>query len=75
MIGWLDGLVGSLPGDLNLYQALRRPQARSGALGAGAPARARSPPEFSCCRVAAACRGGGVALRRSGTVYVEARLG
>ena len=28
MIGWLDGLVGALPGDLDLYQALRRPEAR-----------------------------------------------
>ena len=34
MIGWLDGLVGSLPGRLNLYQALRRPQARSVKMGA-----------------------------------------
>ena len=35
VIGWLDGLVGSLPGRPSLYQALRRPEARSGALSAG----------------------------------------
>ena len=29
VIGWLDGLVGMLPGDLRLYQALRRPEARN----------------------------------------------
>jgi SAM-dependent methyltransferase len=34
VIGWLDGLVGSLPGDLRLYQALRQPGARSGPLAA-----------------------------------------
>ena len=28
VIGWLDGLVGSLPGDPDLYQALRRPAGR-----------------------------------------------
>ena len=35
VIGWLDGLVGSLPGGLNLYQALRRPEARSVPLDRG----------------------------------------
>jgi SAM-dependent methyltransferase len=72
-IGWLDGLVGSLPGGLNLYQALRRPPAqsapqrrgrRAAALGAGA----------LLAPVALACAGVEVALRRSATVYVEARL-
>ena len=29
MIGWLDGLVGKLPGASSLYQSLRRRQAQS----------------------------------------------
>jgi SAM-dependent methyltransferase len=71
-IGWLDGLVGALPGDLDLYQALRRREARSvpmnrrrraATLAAGA---LLAPVAL----VAAAVE---VALRRSGTVYVEAR--
>src|SRR5262249_24923580 len=32
VIGWLDGLVGALPGNLHLYQALRRAPARSMAM-------------------------------------------
>ena len=32
-IGWLDGLVGSLPGKLHFYEALRRGPARGRALG------------------------------------------
>jgi SAM-dependent methyltransferase len=72
VIGWLDGLVGTLPGGLDLYQALRRAGARDvaltrrqrlGSIAAGVlllPAAA----------VLAAVE---VALRRSGTVYVEAR--
>ncbi len=35
MIGWLDGLVGTLPGNLRLYQALRQPSARSAAMPGG----------------------------------------
>ena len=72
VVGWLDGLVGRLPGDLDLYQALRRPDARSRAsstaqrLGAIAAGVALLP-------VAAICAALEVALGRSGTVYVEAR--
>ena len=73
-IGWLDGLVGALPGGLDLYQALRRPGARSAPLSRG-----RRVGSVGCGRAAAAgrARGAGVevALRRSGTVYVEARRG
>ena len=72
VVGWLDGLVGRLPGDLDLYQALRRPDARSrtsstaqrlGAIAAG----------VALLPVAAICAALEVALGRSGTVYVEAR--
>lgn len=72
VIGWLDGLVGTLPGDLRLYQALRRPEARSGPLS---PARrvGAIAAAIALLPVAVACAALEVGLRRSGTVYVEAR--
>ena len=74
VIGWLDGLVGSLPGDLRLYQTLRHPAARS------APVSDRERAQTLVAGVgllplAAACAGVEIALRRGGTVYVEARRG
>ena len=72
VIGWLDGLVRTLPWDLHLYQALRRAGARSApmsrrrrlaALAAGAV----------LLPVAAILSLGEIALRRAGTVYVEGR--
>jgi len=74
VIGWLDGLVGSLPGDLRLYQTLRHPAARS------APVSDRERAQTLAAGVgllplAAACAGVEIALRRGGTVYVEARRG
>jgi SAM-dependent methyltransferase len=74
VIGWLDGLVGSLPGGLNLYQALRRPQARSVPLGA-LRRLASIAAGVLLLPVAAAAAAAEIALRRSGTVYVEARHG
>jgi hypothetical protein len=73
VIGWVDGLVGELPGHPSLYQALRRPEARSRALS---PARraatlAAGVLLLPVALVAAALE---VTLKRSGTVYVEARL-
>jgi SAM-dependent methyltransferase len=74
VFGWLHGLVGSLPGHPDLYDAIRRPEARS---------RPRSKSE----RVATLAAGTllaplaivasivEIALGRSGTVYVEARRG
>ena len=73
VIGWLDGLVGMLPGRLRLYQALRRPEARSGALSAGRRAAALAAGVL----LLPLAMGGAaieVVLRRSGTVYMEARL-
>ena len=72
VFGWLHGLVGLLPGHPSLYDAIRRPQARSAAMSASqrwlvlaaavlllAPAALASLVE--------------VALGRGGTIYVEAR--
>ncbi len=72
MFGWLHGLVGALPGQVDLYDAIRRPEARrtqlSGParLGALAAAAAMLP-------LAAVAAGTEAAIRRGGTVYVEAR--
>lgn len=72
VFGWLDGLVGALPGHPSLYDAIRRPAARFRPLSRGrrlfvlAAAVLLAPIAF----FAAAAE---VALRRGGTVYVEAR--
>jgi SAM-dependent methyltransferase len=72
VIGWLHGLVGLLPGGLDLYQALRRPEARSRPLAPGVriAALAAAVVLLPVALLAAALE---VALRRAGTVYVEAR--
>lgn len=72
VIGWLHGLVGLLPGDLRLYQALRRPEARDRPLSAGRRAAALAAGVL-LLPVAVAASTLEIALRRSGTVYVEAR--
>lgn len=74
VIGWLDGLVGSLPGGLDLYQALRRAGARSAGLTRTQRA-ASLAAGVVLAPVAVAAAGVEVALGRSGTVYVEARRG
>jgi SAM-dependent methyltransferase len=71
-IGWLDGLVGMLPGGLRLYQALRRPEARSAPMTA-AQRGAALAAGLALLPIALVCSGVEVALRRPGTVYVEAR--
>jgi SAM-dependent methyltransferase len=72
LIGWLQGMVGLLPGHPDLYQAIRREGARGVeqsrakrtlAIGAGIVA-----TPFAA--VAAAAE---IARRRAGTVYIEAR--
>ncbi len=74
VIGWLDGMVGRLPGELDLYASLRRDSARAGRvsrtrrLGAIAAGIALYPIALVCAAVE-------VAARRSGTLYVEARKG
>jgi SAM-dependent methyltransferase len=71
-IGWLDGLVGALPGGLNLYQSLRRAPARNVELSAGTRA-ASLAAGVVLAPLAAVLAGIEVALRRSGSIYVEAR--
>jgi SAM-dependent methyltransferase len=73
VIGWLDGLVGSLSGGLRLYDALRRPDARSAPLGPGRRAGAIAAGVL-LAPVAVALAAVEAALGRAGTVYVEARL-
>jgi len=74
VIGWVAGLVSSLPGGLDLYQAVRRPDARMApmstvkrwlSIAAG----------VVLLPVAIAGSAVEVMLRRAGTVYVEARIG
>jgi hypothetical protein len=74
VIGWLDGLVGTLPGDLRLYQALRRQAARDRPV----PPRRRAAAVAAgvlLWPVALVCAGTEVVAGRPGTIYVEARRG
>ena len=74
VIGWLHGLVGALPLGLDLYASLRRPDARSEPV----PTRRRLAAVAAgvlLLPLAAACSAFEVALRRGGTVYVEAVRG
>jgi SAM-dependent methyltransferase len=74
VFGWLHGIVGSLPGHPDLYDAIRRPEARRGAMpvperAATLVAGALALPISTACALLEA------SLRRGGTVYVEARRG
>ena len=73
VFGWLHGFVGWLPRKPDLYDAIRRPEAR----------RAPMQPGLRLATLAAGClllpaaalAGGAEALaRRGGTLYIEARL-
>lgn len=72
VFGWLHGLVGCLPRHPDLYDAIRRPAARQ---------RPMRPVTRVVTLIAAAlllplaalCAAAEAALRRGGTVYVEAR--
>jgi hypothetical protein len=72
LFGWLHGLVGSLPGRPDLYDAIRRPEARSEPMTPGrrALALAAGTALFPVAALATAVE---VAARRGGTVYVEAQ--
>jgi SAM-dependent methyltransferase len=73
-IGWLDGLVGSLPGGLRLYPALRAAGARDVPMAPRERALALAAAVL-LTPVALAGAALEAALGRSGTVYVEARRG
>ncbi|HEU4393577.1 MAG TPA: class I SAM-dependent methyltransferase [Solirubrobacterales bacterium] len=73
VFGWLHGLVGLLPGHPNLYDAVRRPAARSAPM----PPTVRLPTLVAAALLlplAALASLVEVSVRRGGTVYLEARL-
>jgi SAM-dependent methyltransferase len=72
VFGWLHGLVGSLPGHPDLYDAIRRRAARRRPLSGGGRLTTLLAA-VALLPLAAACAAVEVALRRGGTVYVEAR--
>jgi len=72
VIGWLDGLVGSLPGGLDIYSALRRDAARDVRIGA-VRRTVSVAAGVALLPLALACAAVEIALGRSGTLYVEAR--
>jgi SAM-dependent methyltransferase len=70
--GWLEGLVGSLPGRPRLYDAIRRPEARSAPVSPTARA-GTLLAAVVLSLPALAASGAEVLARRGGSVYVEAR--
>ena len=74
LLGWLHGLVGSLPGRPDLYDAIRRPEARSRPLPGGRRALTLGAA-VALAPIAAVCTTMEIAARRGGSVYVEARRG
>lgn len=74
VIGWLDGMVGALPGHLDLYAAVRTPKARSTPLDT-AGRMLSILAGVVLLPLAAVCAIAEVTMRSAGTVYVEARLG
>jgi SAM-dependent methyltransferase len=74
VFGWLHGLVGALPGRPDLYDAIRRPEARRRPIST--PTRILVLTAAGLL-VPAAAIGATVEIvaRRGGTVYVEARRG
>jgi SAM-dependent methyltransferase len=74
VFGWLHGLVGSLPTHPDLYDAIRRADARSRPLRPSARIAALTAGTV-LMPAALAGAGAEVALRRGGSVYVEARRG
>ena len=72
LFGWLHGLVGLLPGRPDLYDAIRRPDARRRPLGPRRRAVTLAAGVL-LTPAAAAASAAEALLRRGGTVYVEAR--
>jgi SAM-dependent methyltransferase len=72
LFGWLHGLVARASGHLDLYDAIRRPEAREGPLSARERAWAVGIAAL-LLPLAAAASLIEVVMRRGGSVYVEAR--
>jgi 2-polyprenyl-3-methyl-5-hydroxy-6-metoxy-1,4-benzoquinol methylase len=72
VFGWLHGLVGWLPGHADLYDAIRRPDARSAPMSAGTRAGALAA-SVALLPLAATLALAEAALQRGGSTYVEAR--
>ncbi len=72
VFGWLHGLIGLLPGSPDLYDAIRRPAARRAPIG-GARRLAVLAAAALATPLAAAAALCEAAIRRGGSVYVEAR--
>jgi SAM-dependent methyltransferase len=72
LFGWLHGMVGSLPGRPDLYDAIRRREARSAPM-TGRRRALTLAAGTALLPVAALAAVAEVAARRGGTVYVEAR--
>lgn len=71
VFGWLHGLVGTVPGLPDLYDAVRRPEARAARLNGGGRAGALAAAA-ALLPVAALGSAVEVAARRGGSFYVEA---
>lgn len=74
VFGWLHGLVGTLPGRPDLYDAIRRREARRGVSSGWHPAMTIAAGAL-LAPVAVVAAAVEIALRRGGTVYVEGRRG
>jgi hypothetical protein len=72
MFGWLHGLVGMLPGHPDLYDAIRRAEARRRRRGAWSRGATLAVGTL-LAPVAAVAAAVEIAAGRGGTVYVEAR--
>jgi SAM-dependent methyltransferase len=72
LFGWLHGIVGALPGHPDLYDAIRRPAARSAPMTRTARWGILAAA-ILCLPLAVLGTLTEVLLRRGGTVYVEAR--
>ncbi len=72
VFGWLDGLVGAIPGQPSLYDAIRRPQARFRPMSRRRRSAALAAAVLltPVALFAAALE---VLARRGGSVYIEAR--